>query len=148
MATVFLRIDHIDKSVTQSDKFLINCSSKQEILLRRANRKSTHKDKYALFALMLCSLLPQGDTLNLRKQELLNHVKSLKDAAQLEENNLSLSLLLNQQSIINTFFSGPYGIFKVLRSPLSILDPAADFRISQIIITNTLDQLLFSSILI
>ena len=148
MATVLLRIDNTFEGVRTTDRFLLNCTTRQESILRRANRRISNKDKTALFLSLFCAILPQDETLQQRKQTFNEALDILKDEAQLEENNLSISLVTSVAGVANIFFTAPYGIFKVTRSPMSLLDSSNDFRITQVTITNNIDTTLLRAAII
>lgn len=146
MATIFLRLEHKTGDENLTERFLIDCTSRQEALLRRANRKISSKDKLALFVTLLCTIHPSGETLQIRKRQIQNALSVLKDEAQGKDNNLNLTNIIGANTFINSFFTSPYGIFKVLRSPLSMLDPTADFRVSSVVMTNDIDLGLLNSL--
>jgi hypothetical protein len=140
MSTIFLRIDNIIQGARPfTERFLIDCSEKQEALLRRGNRKDSSKDKTALFISMLTHYSPKQVTLNARRNFMLNRVKNFKDSLSDLDLNLSPSLITGVNSTLDSFMLSPYGIFKILRNPASILDPTSNFRITNLIITNKID---------
>jgi hypothetical protein len=147
MATVFLRIEHTNKGDRFTERFLIDCSPRQEQMFRRANRKYADKDRTALFITLLCAITPGGETLAVRRAECNEALALLKDAAQLEENNLDIKLVTSISALVTTFFTSPYGLFKVTRSPTSILDGSSNFRITNVVINNNLDSSIFTNIL-
>lgn len=150
MATVFLRIDHKTAEDNFTERFLFNCTARQESLLRRCNRKQSSKDRVALFVTLLCLALPSQETLQLRKTFLQKFADKLVDLTKVDaEDNtavINASVLSGAKATCNTFFNAPYGLFKVTKSPLSILDASADFRVSSIIITNDLDVTMLHSL--
>lgn len=150
MSIVLLRIDHpAEPSLTE--RFLIDCTARQESLLRRANRKLPSKDRNALFITLLCYLMPKGETLSARKMAMQQAITELKDSL-IERNDQAskdlLPIVSGLLSSANTFFASPYGMFKVSRSPLSILDMTSppDYKVSTVIITNDLDPSILPSI--
>lgn len=137
MATVFVRIEQLDKT---SDKYLVNATAGQETILKRANRKTSGNDPYALFVCLLGMFMPQDNTLANRRETISKVLQYLKVGVNKEGyTNLKPETIAKVANINDKFFSSPYGIFKVLRSPLSLLDPSADYRVSNIIVTNNVD---------
>lgn len=146
MATIFLRIDHTgDESLTE--RFLLDCTPRQEALLRRANRKTTSKDRAALLVILLCTLLPNEETLAARKAEVQNALSDLMDILGSQEDaQPTPPILTGASALANTFFASPYGIFKVNKSPISLLDSTADYRVSTVVVMNDLDRSLLGSL--
>ena len=148
MATVFLRLEHKGEGPL-TERFLFNCTPRQESILRRGNRKQSSKDRVALFITLLCLTLPTDETLMQRKNVLEGVLNNLTQAIK-DPLNKSLkvtpSLIQGAKAISTTFLNSPYGAFKVTRSPLSILDASSDFRVSSIIVTNDLDLALLNSL--
>lgn len=139
MSILFVRVENSYDNQVQTDRFLIDCTKRQENILRRSNRQSTQTNKYALFTLLLTSIIPDADTLIGRKQQLSVVIDNLKDEAQIESNNLNLSLVTGQMSIVNSFFNSPYGLFKITKSPVGLIDQSASFRMTQIVVYNKID---------
>ncbi len=52
---------------------------------------------------------------------------------------LEMNTVTKALAFTSKFFNAPYGAFKVLKSPLSLLDPSGDYRVSNVVITNSLD---------
>ena len=149
MATVFLRINHVAEGETLTERFLINCTPRQENLIRRSNRRVASKDRIALFITLLCAAIPTEETLQARKSYMLEYLDELQEltaSTDDEKAPLAKTILSGAKAASNTFFSSPYGLFKVTRSPVSILDKSSDFRVSSIIITNDLDIMLLNTL--
>lgn len=143
MSIVLLRIDHpLEPSLTE--RFLIDCSARQESLLRRANRKAASRDKMALFFTILCYLQPRDEMLSARKAVMQQALAELK--LSIQDNQDPAVKLLNANlsgiaSIINVFLTSPYGMIKVIRSPLSVLDlTSPDHRVTNVVIINDLES--------
>lgn len=146
MATISLRIDHHGEEYT-TERFLFDCTPRQAALLRRSNRKVSSKDKTALFFVLLCTMLPEGETLSSRRIEMQNSFKDLKELASNREDVEAFnSIITGAANLSNIYFASPYGLLKVLRPPVSILDTSGDKRIVNLVITNDIDISLLTSL--
>lgn len=143
MATIFLKIDNIYEGLNNPDFYIIRLTNKQLPIFRRANRKYSGKDKNAFICSLLCFLNPYENTLQQNKQIILQSLENFKDLSEVEDNNIDLSLLLNQQQNLNNFFSGPYAIIKVNRNPINMVSKDIDDNYQQIIIYNNINKNLF-----
>ncbi len=138
MSIVFIRVDNLEDGV--SSKYLLNCVSAQEATFKAANRKSSAENAAALFATVFCSLLPGDASLSARRSKVDEVLQFIQRGVSLQKYpGLDSSTVTRALSINAKFFDAPYGIFKVLRSPLSLIDPSSSFNVSSIQVSNPLD---------
>lgn len=140
MSTVFIRIENVEEGT--SDKYLISCAASQESILKTANRKDTVDNPAALFIAVFCSILPDSPSLSNRKAAVDKALAFIQNGIKMQKYpGLSASTVTKALGYSSKFFGAPYGIFKVLKSPLSLLDPSSEYRVSNVLINSTLDLL-------